>query len=71
VKKSSQYQYLQIVQNRREGTKTIQRVVATIGRICVVSDRGMISSETMAYLEAEKIPYILGVRMRLNNEVKG
>lgn len=27
VKKTGQYQYLQIVQNRREGKKTIQRVV--------------------------------------------
>jgi len=41
-----------------------------IGRICVVSDRGMISAETMAYLEAEKISYILGARMRRSNEVK-
>lgn len=41
-----------------------------IGRICVVSDRGMISAETMAYLEAEKIPYILGTRMRRSKEVK-
>jgi MFS family permease len=35
-----------------------------IGRICVVSDRGMISAETMAYLEEEKISYILGAWMR-------
>ena len=41
-----------------------------IGRICVVSDRGMISAETMAYLEEEKISYILGARMRRNKEVK-
>jgi transposase len=41
-----------------------------IGRICVVSDRGMISAETMAYLEEEKIPYILGARMRRSKEVK-
>ena len=41
-----------------------------IGRICVVSDRGMISAETMAYLESEKIPYILGARMRKSKEVK-
>jgi transposase len=41
-----------------------------IGRICVVSDRGMISAETMAYLEEEKISYILGARMRRSNEVK-
>ena len=41
-----------------------------IGRICIVSDRGMISAETMAYLESEKIPYILGARMRKSKEVK-
>jgi len=41
-----------------------------IGRICIVSDRGMISAETMAYLESEKISYILGARMRRSKEVK-
>jgi len=41
-----------------------------IGRICIVSDRGMISAETMAYLEEEKIFYILGARMRRSKEVK-
>jgi hypothetical protein len=30
----------------------------------------MISAETMAYLEEEKIPYILGARLRRNKEVK-
>jgi transposase len=41
-----------------------------IGTFCVVSDRGMISEKTMAYLEKEKIPYILGARMRKVNEIK-
>jgi transposase len=41
-----------------------------IGRICIVSDRGMISIETMDYLEAQKIPYILGARMRKAKEVR-
>jgi transposase len=41
-----------------------------IGRICIVSDRGMISAATMTYLEEEKIPYILGARMRRSKEVK-
>ena len=41
-----------------------------IGRICIVSDRGMISADTMTYLEGEKIPYILGARMRKSKEVK-
>jgi transposase len=41
-----------------------------IGRICIVSDRGMISAATMTYLEEENIPYILGARMRRSKEVK-
>ena len=41
-----------------------------IGRFCIVSDRGMISQETMAYLEKEHILYILGARMRWVKEVK-
>jgi transposase len=41
-----------------------------IGRICIVSDRGMISAATISYLEEEKISYILGARMRRCKEVK-
>jgi transposase len=41
-----------------------------IGQICIVSDRGMISAETMAYLEEEGIPYILGARMRRVVEIR-
>ena len=41
-----------------------------IHQVCVVSDRGMISTETMDYLEKEQIPYILGARMRRMKEVK-
>jgi len=41
-----------------------------ISDVCVVSDRGMISKETMAYLEEEKISYILGARMRRSKEVQ-
>ena len=33
IKKSGKYQYLQIVENHREGKKTIQRVIGTIGRL--------------------------------------
>ena len=42
-----------------------------IRRFCIVADRGMISSETMAALEAPDcdIPYILGARMRRVKEV--
>lgn len=41
-----------------------------IGQFCIISDRGMISAETMNELERRKIPYILGARMRKVNEIK-
>ena len=41
-----------------------------IGRFCIVSDRGMISDQTTAFLEKEEIPYILGARMRRVKEIK-
>ena len=40
-----------------------------IERMCVVSDRGMISKETIAELERESIHYILGVRMRKSLDI--
>src|SRR3989337_1995683 len=44
VKKSGQHAYLQIGQNRREGTKTMQRVVATIGRMDQIQKKGEIEN---------------------------
>jgi len=41
-----------------------------VGQFCIVSDRGMISNETMAELDRNNIPYILGARMRKVNEIK-
>jgi transposase len=43
-----------------------------IGRVCIVADRGMISQETIAALEQDERgwQYILGARMRSQNEVK-
>ncbi len=41
-----------------------------IARACIVADRGMISADTIAALEAEKIEYILGVRERSSREVR-
>src|SRR5215813_6985485 len=40
-----------------------------IGRVCVVADRGMISTATIAGLEERKLEYILGVRERSSKEV--
>jgi transposase len=41
-----------------------------IGQFCIVSDRGMISDETMAFLEKENISYILGARLRRVKEIR-
>ena len=50
----------------------IQRIRSRfpIDKLCIVADRGMISGDTVAYLEKEKIPYILGARMRKVKEVR-
>jgi len=42
----------------------------SIGRFCVVADRGMISAKNVKELDKRKISYILGTRMRKTNEVK-
>jgi len=41
-----------------------------IRRMCVVADRGMISADTIAELEARGIDYILGARERSTSEVR-
>jgi Transposase DDE domain len=41
-----------------------------IGRVCIVADRGMISTETIAALEAGGLLYILGVRERTDKLVR-
>jgi len=50
----------------------IQRIRSRfpIDKLCIVADRGMISGDTAAYLEKEKISYILGARMRKVKEVR-
>jgi DDE family transposase len=41
-----------------------------IVKVCLVADRGMISREVVDDLEQQGWPYILGARMRRNNEVR-
>jgi len=41
-----------------------------INRVCVVADRGMISAETIAEIEARKLLYVLGVRERTDKLVR-
>jgi transposase len=44
IKKSGRYQYLQIVENHREGYKVVQRVIATLGRMDQLSEKGRIET---------------------------
>src|SRR4030042_6287322 len=44
IKKSGLHQYLQIVENHREGQRTVQRVIATIGRMDHLQARGEIEN---------------------------
>jgi Transposase DDE domain len=41
-----------------------------IRKVCIVADRGMISQDTIADLEQQGWPYILGARMRRQAEVR-
>jgi hypothetical protein len=41
-----------------------------IGRVCLIADRGMIQTKTLAALEAEGWDYIVGARMRSHKEVR-
>ena len=44
VKKSGKYQYLQIVENHKEGEKVVQRVISTIGRLDRLQARGRVET---------------------------
>ena len=44
VKKSSKYQYLQIVENNKEKGKVKQRVIATVGRMDQLQPKGRIEN---------------------------
>jgi hypothetical protein len=44
IKKSGQYQYLQIVENTKEKGKVRQRVIATVGRLDELEEKGRIET---------------------------
>ena len=63
VKKTGPYEYLQIVENRREGKKTIQRIVATLGRVDQMQAKGEVESLIRSLSRfSEKITLILSTR---------
>ena len=44
TKKSGKYEYLQIVENHREGEKVNQRVIATLGRLDKMQGKGEVET---------------------------
>jgi len=44
TKKSGKYQYLQIVENHREGPKVNQQVIATLGRLDHMHAKGEVQT---------------------------
>ena len=60
LKKSGKYQYLQIVQNRREGNKTVQRVISTLGRLDRLQAKGEIEAVVRSLSRfSEKVVLVL------------
>jgi len=71
VKKSGRYQYLQIVENHREGPKTRQRVIGTIGRMDQLHARGDIEKLARSLaLFSEKVLLILSDRSKVDASAK-
>jgi transposase len=67
LKKSGRYQYLQIVENRREGTKTKQRVIVTLGRLDQLHAKGDIESVVRSLSRfSDKVLLILSGKSQVN-----
>ncbi len=63
VKKTGPYEYLQIVENRREGKKTVQRVITTLGRLDEMQAKGEVESLVRSLSRfSEKVLLVLSAR---------
>ena len=71
VKKAGLYQYLQIVENRRENKKSVQHVIATVGRVDQLQAKGQIETLTRSLSRfSEKVLLVLSDRSDLHAEAK-
>lgn len=71
IKKSGRYEYLQIVENRRDGYKTRQRVIGTIGRMDQLHAKGDIEPLIRSLARySEKVLLILSDRSRIDASAK-
>jgi transposase len=71
VKKSGRYEYLQIVENRRDGAKTVQRVICTIGRLDQLHAKGSIETLIRSLSRfSEKVLLILSGKSNVSASAK-
>ena len=71
VKKSGRYQYLQIVENRRNGAKTVQRVISTVGRLDQLHAKGSIETLIKSLSRfSEKVLLILSGKSDVSSSAK-
>ena len=71
VKKSGKHHYLQVVENRREGKKTVQRVVSTLGRMDQLTAKGEIEVLVRSLARfSEKALLVLWGKSEVNAEAK-
>lgn len=71
VKKSGPHQYLQLVENRRENGKVAQRVIATLGRMDQLSEKGSVESLIRSLSRfSEKTLLILSDRSKVSASAK-
>lgn len=69
VKKSGKYQYLQIVENRKEKGKVKQRVIATVGRMDRLQEKGRVETLIRSLSRfSEKALLILSGQSHVNAE---
>jgi len=66
VKKSGKYQYLQIVENHKEGKKVLQHVISTIGRLDRLQAKGRVETLIRSLSKySEKVLLILSEKSNL------
>jgi len=71
VKKSGQHQYLQLVENRREKGKVVQRVIATLGRMDQLTEKGSVESIIRSLSRfSDSTLLVLSARSQLNAAAK-
>ncbi len=71
IKKSGEYQYLQIVENRKIKGKVIQRVIATVGRMDQLQAKGQIETLIRSLSRySEKVLLILSGKSDVNASAK-